>query len=296
MNSNDYVRRFVFDNLDARGCIVSLDQTSKAIQQTHYYPPALANILNQFALAAVLLHDSIKVDCSVTIQLRKTSESDQVPISLMMADCLFDRRVRSIAEYDSELISPAAPIRLSEFANQAVLAITITPENGGERYQSIVPMEHDSLSACLEDYFSRSEQLPTWFKFFSEQERAVGIALHALPTKKSEDKQAADQGFERLRVLLNTLTEQEAFGLDAQNVLTRLFHDESCRLFAGQEVKYGCICSAQKSLQAIKSLGQQEVLELMAEQKAEGHQRIYVDCHFCFQRYEFEFSELQNLN
>lgn len=36
--------------------------------------------------------------------------------------------------------------------------ITITPEEG-ERYQGVVGLEGDTLAACLEDYFLRSEQL-----------------------------------------------------------------------------------------------------------------------------------------
>ncbi len=31
----------------------------------------------------------------------------------------------------------------------------------GERYQGVVGLEGDTLAACLEDYFMRSEQLPT---------------------------------------------------------------------------------------------------------------------------------------
>lgn len=38
--------------------------------------------------------------------------------------------------------------------------ITITPSEG-ERYQGVVGLEGDTLAACLEDYFMRSEQLLT---------------------------------------------------------------------------------------------------------------------------------------
>jgi len=79
----DFRQRFVFDDLDMRGCIVRLDQTCEAIQSTHHYPPNLAKTLNQFALAATLLRDSIKIDGSLTIQLRTPGA-----IKLIMADCL----------------------------------------------------------------------------------------------------------------------------------------------------------------------------------------------------------------
>ena len=294
MSNKDYVRRFVFDHLDARGCIVSLDKASAAIQQTHYYPPNLAKLLNEFALAAVLLHDSIKITANITIQLRSTSNDASLPISLLMADCMPDRKVRAIAEYESELLGSQASLDLSAFANIASLAITITPEDG-ERYQSIVPMEHSTLAECLEDYFARSEQLPTWFKFVADKEQAIGIAVHALPAEKVKDAALSQESFSRLKILLSSLTEDEALQLEAQQVLTRLFHEESCRLFEADSIEFGCVCSEQKSLDAIQSLGEQEVIELLKEQQKEGQDSLFVDCHFCFQRYEFGFTKIKEL-
>ena len=175
-----------------------------------------------------------------------------------------------------------------------MLAITITPDEG-ERYQSIVPIENAQLGDCLEDYFQRSEQLPSLFHLLSDEEQAVGISVHALPAEKVRNKAEAEAHFERLKVLLGTLQVEEALALDSEQVLTRLFHDESCRLFNAHPVEFGCVCSSQKSLDAISSLGQDEVQDLIAEQKDEGNQSLIVDCHFCFQRYEFSFDQVNGL-
>ncbi|NND81317.1 MAG: redox-regulated molecular chaperone Hsp33, partial [Gammaproteobacteria bacterium] len=157
MQSRDLKQRFVFDQSDARGCYVRLTETVADIQATHHYPDNLAKVLNEFALAVVLLRDSIKVDGSITIQLRAPGA-----ISLIMADCLADKRVRAIAEYDGSALAANDPVELASFGDGAVMAITITPRQG-ERYQSIVPIEQATLAGCLEDYFARSEQLPSWF-------------------------------------------------------------------------------------------------------------------------------------
>lgn len=287
--AQDYVQRFVFDDLDARGCIVRLQETCEEIQSTHHYTPELAQLLNQFAVAAVLLRDSIKVQADITLQLRTRDA-----ISLMVADCQSDYRVRAICEYEqTELISGRA-IRFDEFQKGATLAITITPKEG-ERYQGIVPIEQASFAECLEDYFARSEQLPTWFSLHSSQELGLGIAIHALPSEKVKDAQETEQHFERLKLLLNTLSKEEALDLPSEQILTRLFHEESCRLFEQSPVEFGCDCSAQKSLQAVESLGQQEISELILERRQSGEHSLVVDCHFCFQRYEFSFEEIENL-
>lgn len=281
----DKLQRFVFDKLDARGAVVALKATCDEIQATHHYPPALARLLNQFSAAACLLRDSIKVDASVTIQLRSGGAID-----LIMADCSSQRQVRAIAEYNTEQLPSSPELALDELSNDAVLAITITPDEG-ERYQGVVPIESANLEACLEDYFARSEQLPTWFRLLADTEQAVGIAIHALP---SEEQAAAVslEAFSRLNLFLKTLTEKEAFELSNEQILTRLFHEESCRLFEPVEVAFGCDCSAEKSLNAIASLGADEVGELIKEQRELGHTNLTVDCHFCFQRYEFELDEI----
>ena len=289
MTPSDFRQRFVFDHLDVRGCIVRLEDTCHSIQATHHYPDNLAQVLNQFALAATLLRDSIKIDGSLTIQLRSSQA-----ITLIMADCMADRRVRAIAEYDSEALAPNDAIRLNDFGRGATLAITITPEEG-ERYQSIVPIEHPSLAECLQDYFARSEQLPSLFSFHADAESALGVALHALPPEKMNDKALREENFERLEALLSTLRAEEALNLSAPQVLTRLFHQESCRLFDANAVEFGCICSSEKSLDAIKALGQDDVNALIEEQKTAGKRSLVVDCHFCFQRYEFDFNQLNTL-
>lgn len=290
MINSDIRQRFVFDGIDARGCIVSLSETCESIQATHHYPANLASLLNQFSLAATLLRDSIKIDGSLTIQLRTDG-----PIKLIMADCLSDRRIRAIAEYDSEQLPPANDqIALDGLGNGATLAITISPDQG-ERYQSIVPIENASLGDCLEDYFQRSEQLPSLFRLTADQHQAVGISVHALPQDKVKDQSASQEHFTRLKSLLITLSAEEAFSLSAEQTLTRLFHDESCRLFDSEPVQFGCICSGEKSLDAVKSLGKDDVQELINEQQEQGNSSLVVDCHFCFQRYEFSYEQVNGL-
>ena len=286
---SDALRRFVFDHLDARGCIVNLAESCESIQSTHHYPASLAVVLNQFAVAACLLRDSIKVDGGVTIQL-----SSPGAISLIMADCMADRRVRAISEYSAESLPAVDKLDLTQLGDGAVLAITITPEDG-ERYQGIVPIENADLQNCLEDYFARSEQLPTWFRLLADKDKAMGIALHALPQQKVTDAKLSEEHFERLNMLLKTLTVDEALGLDQEQVLTRLFHEESCRLFEPSSIEFGCHCSTERSLDAIISLGTDEIEDMLVEQRQLGNQSLTVDCHFCFQRYEFPLKLIQGL-
>ena len=283
----DSKQRFVFDQADVRGCYARLDATCQQIQATHHYPAVLATWLNEFAVAAVLLQDSIKLPASLTIQLRC-----QGLIDLMMADCSAEGQVRAVCEYDQTHVF-SAPLTLNSLPG-AVLAVTITPHEG-ERYQSVIPVEYASLSACLEDYFARSEQLPSQFRLLADARTAVGISLHALPAQQISDAEQAHAYFEHLTVLLQSYQLEEALVETAEQALTKLYHDEQCRLFAAKAIEFGCECSLHKSRQALMALGRDEVEHLIEQQQADGERDIVIDCHFCFQRYRFSFTESRAL-
>jgi molecular chaperone Hsp33 len=287
INQSDLKRRFVFDDADVRGCYARLDESCKTIQSTHYYPNSLARLINEFTIAAVLLKDSIKSDGSLTVQMR--TESD---INLLIADCANDGSVRAICEYDHSAVLPDEII-LNHLPG-AVLAVTITPDDG-DRYQSIIPVEHGSLAMCLEDYFERSEQLPSRFNLLATAEKAVGFSLHALPAQHIKDIALSEQRFEHLDVLLKSMTLEEAHADTSADALTKLYHDESCRLFDVKSLQFGCECSTERSLNALKALGEEELRDLVAEHKAEDKDAVTVDCHFCFQRYLISFEQIDTL-
>jgi molecular chaperone Hsp33 len=67
------------------------------------------------------------------------------------------QQMRGVARVQGDIADDAD---LKTLVGNGYLVITITPEEG-ERYQGVVGLEGDTLAACLEDYFLRSEQLPT---------------------------------------------------------------------------------------------------------------------------------------
>lgn len=281
----DFSQRFSFDQVDARGCYVRLNQSIQEIQATHHYPPELAKLLNQFAVSAVLLRDTVKLDGGLSLQYRTSGA-----IRMLIADCSGDYGVRAICEFDMERFpNQIDAIDLRDFGNDATLTITMTPKTGN-RYQGIVPIESASLADCLQDYFLRSEQLPSRFVLQADGEQAVGMSLHAMPNQDDEMVVTLKDDWNRLTLLTETVEDKEMLLVDSQTMLNRLFHEENCRLYEKRGVRFYCDCSRERSAVAIKSLGKEEVLSLMEEQEI-----IAIDCHFCFQRYEFDHDDLADL-
>ena len=284
----DIAQRFSFDELDARGCYVNLNETVSDIQATHHYPKPLAKLLNEFAVSAVILRDSVKLNGSLTIQYR--ASHDSAPVKMIIADCSSEYGVRAVCEFDAEsLPANSDDLDLITLGTEATLTITISPEEG-KRYQGIVAIESPRLTDCLQDYFLRSEQLPSRFEIIAAENSAVGLSIHAMPEQDSEIVATLKDDWQRLNFLLDTLTQDELQLLDSSTLLTRLFHEEQCRLHDAKAIQFACDCSRDRSAGAIRSLGKAEIQSLMAEQEV-----VSIDCHFCFQRYEFDQQALAEL-
>ncbi len=281
MASQDITQRFLFENADVRGEMVSADQSYREILAKHAYPEPVKALLGEMLAAAVLLSTTIKFDGLLILQAKSEG-----PLSTLMVECSSDQTVRGIARYADDLQGSG----LDELMPDGVLAITIDPENG-QRYQGIVSLEGGSLAAALDGYFANSEQLPTRFRLQADGRMARGFLLQALPIDRQPDPEERAATWEHLNVLADTLSAEELIGLDNETLLHRLFHQDPLRLFDARPVRFECSCSAERSGNALVSLGKPDVLELLREQGGE----IEVDCQFCNARYRYDEPAVQAL-
>ncbi|MGI3129625.1 Hsp33 family molecular chaperone HslO [Halopseudomonas pachastrellae] len=274
MAAQDTTQRFIFDNADVRGELASLDSSYREILAKHAYPQPVQALLGEMLAAAVLLSTTIKYDGLLILQARSSG-----PLSTLMVECSSDQAVRGIARYADDLQGET----LDELMPDGVLAITIDPVKG-QRYQGIVSLEGGSLATALDSYFANSEQLPTRFRLLADGRSARGFLLQALPADRQPDAQERDETWQRLNILADTLTAEELISLDNQTLLHRLYHEEDVRLFDARPARFECSCSAERSGNALVSLGRDDVLELLQEQGGE----ITVDCQFCNSRYRYD--------
>jgi len=281
MASQDITQRFLFENADVRGEMVSADQSYREILAKHDYPEPVKALLGEMLAAAVLLSTTIKFDGLLILQAKSEG-----PLSTLMVECSSDQAVRGIARYADDLQEGT----LTELMPDGVLAITIDPANG-QRYQGIVSLEGGSLATALDGYFANSEQLPTRFRLQADGRTARGFLLQALPADRQLDPEDRAATWQHLNVLADTLTAEELIGLDNATVLHRLFHQEDLRLFDAQVVRFECSCSAERSSNVLVSLGKDDLLALLQEQGG----RIEVDCQFCNARYEYDADAIEAL-
>ncbi|MCL4112268.1 UNVERIFIED_CONTAM: hypothetical protein GTU68_022762 [Idotea baltica] len=259
---SDILHRFQLENLHVRGEWVSLSQSWKEIQSTTDYPPAIQQVLGEAIVAISLLADSLKFDGSLVLQIIGAQ-----PVSMLVVQATSDGSIRGMANWEGE-ISPKASFK---DLFQAMNDQNEPSSTKGERYQSLVSLEGDSLSDCFAQYFAQSEQLNTRLWLSVNDKVAAGLMLQSLPSDTSQS-----DGWNHASILADTIKDEELLELPAEQLLHRLYHEEDLRLYDAKPIRFNCTCSQDKIEHAVASMGETEANSIIEEQG-----NINVDCDFC---------------
>src|SRR6185312_15131233 len=169
---DDVLHRFLLPRAGVRGALVRLGSCWREVAGRADYPPALQACLGEALAASALLTGNIKLDGSLSIELKSSSA-----LRLLFAECSDQGHLRGLARWNEPLPEPLA---LDELAD-AVLAITLGNVERGQRYQGLVELRHAGLAESLENYFIQSEQLPARILLAANGEQAVGLMLQKMP-------------------------------------------------------------------------------------------------------------------
>lgn len=276
MMAVDTLRRFMLERAQVRGEWVHLDTSWQEMLSRADYPLFVKQVLGEALTAAVLLSATIKHSGSLILQIR-----GEGPIHLLVVQATPQGTVRGLAQWSRE----ASDTTLSGVFGDAQMAITLEAPNRRERYQSLIPLEGDTLAQALEAYFTRSEQLPTRLWLTANTHATAGLLLQRLPHENADD-----ENWQRASLLLNTLTTDELVDLEAETLLYRLFHEEEPRLFDPSPIHFHCDCSRERVEKLVQSLGQDEATTILEEQG-----KIQITCEFCNASYTLDAIDVEQL-
>lgn len=262
-----------------RGELVQLSASLDQMLLHHNYPQPVKQLLAELVAATSLLTATLKFDGDIAVQIQGDG-----PIRFATVNGTAEQKFRGVVRMQAEISGSS----FRELIGEGYLLVTITPLQG-ERYQGIIPLVGDSLTSTLEAYFAQSEQLPTRLYLYTDLQpehcRAAGFMLQVLPV----EQQKAKADFEELRMLTDTLTAGEMLNLPAEQLLYRLFHQETVELFPPQPVEFDCGCTRDKCAAAILSIGKDAINEHIAEGKLD------INCEYCNKTYHFNPADLAEL-
>jgi len=298
--TRDQVRRFIFENQPVRGHWVHLESAWRELRAHSSYPPAVTELLGQAVVASVLLAATLKFRGTLTFQLQGNGA-----VSLLVAQCTHDFRVRAVARYDAEAVRGLS-IGKSEADARAVpfrplagddgrITVTVEAEEKSLRYQGVVPLSGNSLAESLEAYFASSEQLPTRVLLAADDSHGAGMLVQKLPHSATADEDtsesmAVEEAWEGAQRGIAQLHPSRLSDRSVEELLAQGFPGRDLRLFRGAPVRFECRCSEGRVTGLLRALGPEEVREVLREQGS-----VTVTCEFCHHPYHFDPVDIEAL-
>ncbi|HEX9173617.1 MAG TPA: Hsp33 family molecular chaperone HslO [Telluria sp.] len=288
--TKDTLQKFLFDNAAVRGELVEISDTWREIQARHEYPPAVRALLGEMVAAGALLSANLKFNGAVVMQIHGDG-----PVRLLVVECDANLTMRATAKLapDAEVADDATLTQMLNVNGKGRFVITLDPLEkmpGQQPYQGIVPLDGDDVATVIENYMLRSEQMETKLWLAADDQVSRGMLLQKLPRHsgtKEQTEQASDEEeldtWNRAVMLGNTLKREEMLSTDIHTLLTRLFWEETIRVFDPMHPSFHCSCTREKVGNMLKMLGQEEVDAALADLGQLG-----INCDFCGKHYDFD--------
>lgn len=278
MKERDTLHNFLFEQAAIRGDVVHLDASWREVLKRHDYPAPLRRLLGEMMTAAALLTARLKFEGSLTLQLQGSG-----PVTLGVVECSSERLLRGLLRWEGDVAAGS----LHDLVGSGQLVITIEQRASGERYQGVVDVAGDTIADAIERYLSQSEQLETRLWLVADEQSAAGLLVQRMP---SQDELEDEDAWPRVVHLADTVKGDELLGLDANELLHRLFFEEDVRLFDALPVAFRCSCSLERVENTLRMLGQDEVRSIIDEQGEAS-----VTCEFCNQKYVLDAVDADTL-
>ena len=296
----DFVRPFDLPRVGLRGRLVRLESVSTRAMQAHVLPEPAARVAAEVCVLGTLLGSALKLDGRLTVQTKSDGPLDLVAADYYGAQNGRPAGVRAYARLDEqrfESLGQKTP-NFGALAGDGVVAITIEPRTGDQRYQGIVSLAAESIAASAEAYFAQSEQLPTAIRLAAapvyERSKpeshwlAGGLMLQATPEGRTD----ADD-WARLTAFLSSVEDIELVdvGLAAESLLWRLFHEDEVRVHPAETIAFRCDCARERIASVLRAYGPAE-----REGLADPDGIIRAHCEFCGRVHEISQNELDRRN
>ena len=287
----DRMLQFSMPDRNARGRAVRLGPALEQILSANDYPPGLRELLGEALVLTALVGALLKDEGS---QLTFQAQADDGVVSLLVCDYR-GGELRGYARHDSERFAElGAHPTLEQLFRGGYLAITFDLAVSGQRYQGVVPLEGQSLTRAVENYFAQSEQVPTLIRTAVRAGHGGSIAGGVLIQHLAEGEEGRERlhvrldhpEWEHVTILGGSVTADELLdpALSLETLVWRLFHEErEVRVLAGDRIARGCRCSIVHFEEVLARFPKEDRADMRDENGI-----IRVDCAFCSREFEIE--------
>ena len=281
----DYLLRMWSEEAGVRGlACLSTDLVNEAARR-HRTSPVATAALGYGLTAAALLGALLKSHQRVALKI----EGDG-PLRKMVLEADASGRVLGyVADPTVPWPLPIGPWDVAEALGRNGLLTVVKDLRLKNLYQGMISLETGEMEKEIARYLNRSEQVASLVELGMHMDEdghllaAGGLLIQLLPGEEP----AVLRDLARRLAELPPPSARLAAGQSPEELLTTLFAGISYEVLQIQPIEFHCTCSYERSRQAIKALGEDEIATLIAEGEA------VVDCHFCHERYVFDRDALE---
>ena len=248
------IRRFLFKDLDIRGQHLSIDTAWQSMTQDRGYSKQVRQLFGELSALAIMLASSIKHQGKLTMQMQGDGT-----VSLLLIEVTHDLKIRGMVRSEGAIKDSD---NLDAVLGEGQMVVTLYNAQTDSSFQSLIPRNPLGLIPTFEDYFSQSQQLDSKLWVSSTKDNLSAMLIQKMPETKNTDK----EDWNRITALASTTTDEELCSLDAEQLLHRLFHEETVELFEDNNINYECHQNRQRFEKIIFDLGEQDARNLLEEQ------------------------------
>lgn len=286
---SDYIVRAVAADQQIRAfAITSRDLTEEA-RARHNTSPVITAALGRLMAGAAMMGAMMKgEDDLLTLQVQCDG-----PVQGMTVTADAKGNVKGYAKNGQVLLppNPAGKLDVGGALGEGILHV-IKDMGLKEPYSGQVALQTGEIAEDLTYYFATSEQIPSavglgvLMNKDNTVRRAGGFLLQLMP---DADDQIVDRLEEKVQSIAS-VTELLDRGDTPEMLLEEILGEFGLEILGQVPARFHCNCSKERVSRALRSLGKQELEEMIAEGEP-----IEVHCHFCNTDYQFGIEELKEI-
>jgi molecular chaperone Hsp33 len=282
---NDHLVRVIAKSIGLRVFICSTRRLVNEARENHHTSPIATQVLGRALTGAALMGALLKVKQRVALKFEGNG-----PLKKAIVESNSYGRVRGYIANPGVNLPETAVV---DAIGRAGLLTVVKDVNLPELVESVVPLQTSTIDGDLQSYLTQSEQIPSFVYTGvslapdGSVAAAGGMLLQAIPPNGDAETVAVfTDRAQELPPIVSLLLE----GKEPHEILPLLLEDVDYDVLEKRELEFKCNCSRERSLQALSTLGKNELQHLYKTEK-----QAVVDCHFCHKQYVFDDLDLEIL-
>lgn len=278
------------NNREVRIYVAQTTEMVEAARKTHDLSPVSTSALGRTITAAAMMGMMSKIDKEkLTLQVKGTGA---IKLMVAVADSHGNVKAYMTNPQAENFFTEDGKLDIGAAIGKEGQIIVVRDYGMKEPFIGQCNLVSGEIAEDLAQYFVQSEQQPTAVSIgvtLSKEAKvkyAGGFIVQILPETSDETISQLEANLAALPPLTKMFEE----GLDMMQVANQVFAGMGLDELESYDLNYKCDCSRDKMSAALKSLGTQELLDIIEE---DGQAELV--CHFCNEKYNFSELELTTL-